>query len=65
MEVRSLEEFLEIASRAVECRVKKSKDVVKFKARAKRYLYTLKVPADKEGEVREKVSEKCAKLVEV
>jgi len=65
VEVKSVEEFLEVASRAIVCKVKKGKDYVKFKARTKRYLYTLKVPAEKEGEVREKIGDKCRNIVEV
>ena len=66
VEVRSLEEFKKIAERAVECRVKKvkprgkkgneekdekEKEIVKIKARTKRYLYTIKVEADKADEI--------------
>ncbi len=53
-EVKTVEEFLEAAKRAQECRVKKSyvyvkteqgvekKPILKVKARTRRYLYTLK-----------------------
>ena len=48
-EVKSVEEFLKLAERAEECRVKRLKDgVVKLKLRTPRYLYTLKVES---GEV--------------
>jgi len=63
VELKSVEEFREVARRAIECRVKKSKkgDVVKLKARTKRYLYTLKVPAEKLEEVLKEVE--CKKIV--
>ncbi|AEM39312.1 50S ribosomal protein L38E [Pyrolobus fumarii 1A] len=53
-EVKTVEEFLEAAKRASECRVKKSyvyvktengvekRPILKVKARTRRYLYTLK-----------------------
>ncbi len=53
-EVKTVEEFLEAAKRAKECRVKRSfiyvkteqgvekKPILKVKARTRRYLYTLK-----------------------
>ncbi|MHA1722437.1 MAG: hypothetical protein ACTSXW_05090 [Candidatus Baldrarchaeia archaeon] len=41
-EIKNAEKFLEIAKRAIECRVKRLGDVVKLKLRTKRYLYTLK-----------------------
>ncbi|MEB3851427.1 MAG: hypothetical protein LRS49_02445 [Desulfurococcales archaeon] len=65
VEVRSLEEFVEITRRAVECRVKRArqKGVVKVKARTRRYLYTYKTTEDKLGEVLSKV--KCKKIIDV
>ena len=60
VEIKNLEEFRKIAERAVECRVKKvrprgkkeeKKEIVKIKARTKRYLYTIKVEADKADEI--------------
>lgn len=65
VEVTDLERFKEIASRAVECRVKKQKkgDIVKIKARTKRYLYTIKVPADKAEEIVSQLQ--CKKIVYV
>ena len=63
VEVYSLEEFMEIAKRAIECRVKKNKNskYVKFKARTRRYLYTLKVDKDKADELVNKLP--CSKIV--
>jgi large subunit ribosomal protein L38e len=65
MEVTSLEKFVEITSRAVECRVKRYKKtkLVKVKARTKRYLYTFKTTEDKLDEVLSKV--KCPKIIDV
>ncbi len=60
-EVKSVDEFLEAAKRASECRVKKSyvyvktengvekKPILKVKARTRRYLYTLKFEDYKQG----------------
>jgi len=64
VELKSVEEFIEVTGRALECRVKKSKgdsDIVKLKARTRRVLYTIKVPADKVEEILSKV--KCPKIV--
>ncbi len=64
VEVKDLEEFVKITERAVECRVKRSRDgVVKVKARTRRYLYTYKTSEDKLEEVLGKV--KCKKIVDV
>jgi len=45
-EIKDPKEFLDIAKNAIECRVKRSGDVVKLKLRTKRYLYTLKTDAE-------------------
>ncbi len=58
-----MEEFVRVSERAVECRVKKSRGVVKVKARTRRYLYTYKTSEDKLDEVLSKV--KCGKIVDV
>ncbi len=65
VEIKNLEEFIEVTARAVECRVKKSRkgNVVKVKARTKRYLYTYKTTEDKLSEILGKV--KCKKIVYV
>ncbi|MFX1474549.1 MAG: hypothetical protein ACFFCO_03595 [Promethearchaeota archaeon] len=41
-EIQSEEEFLVLVDRAVECRVKRLRDMVKLKLRTSRYLYTYK-----------------------
>ncbi|MGQ4834609.1 MAG: hypothetical protein ACP6IS_12050 [Candidatus Asgardarchaeia archaeon] len=41
-EIFDVKEFIALAKNAVECRVKRSGDIVKLKLRTKRYLYTLK-----------------------
>ncbi len=41
-EIFSEEQFLELSERAIHCRVKRIKDVVKLKLRTKKYLYTFK-----------------------
>ncbi|MEM1533551.1 MAG: hypothetical protein QW369_02735 [Desulfurococcaceae archaeon] len=46
VEVKNKEDFMSIASRAVEIRVKKGREYAKVKARTKKYLYTLKVALD-------------------
>ncbi len=64
VEVRSLEEFIRVTERAIECRVKRVRksNVVKVKARTRRYLYTYKTTEDKLEEVLSKV--KCRKIVD-
>ena len=65
VEVTNLELFAEIARRAVECRVKRVRksNVVKVKARTKRYLYTYKTTEDKLQEVLSKIQ--CKQVVDV
>lgn len=65
VEITSLEEFIKITERAIECRVKRVRksNVVKVKARTKRYLYTYKTTEDKLEEVLSKV--KCKKIIDV
>ncbi len=64
VEVTSLDEFVKITERAVECRVKKARNgVVKVKARTRRTLYTFKTTEDKLKEVLDKV--KCKKIVDI
>jgi large subunit ribosomal protein L38e len=65
VEIYSLEEFVKISERAVECRVKRSrkKGEVKVKARTKRYLYTYKTSEDKLSEVLSQL--KCKKIIDV
>ncbi len=65
VEITSLEEFIKITERAIECRVKKVRksNVVKVKARTRRYLYTYKTTEDKLEEVLSKV--KCKKIIDV
>ncbi|MHA1626502.1 MAG: hypothetical protein ACTSVF_05445 [Candidatus Asgardarchaeia archaeon] len=54
-EVSSAEEFLEILPRALECRIKRSKDAVKLKLRTKRYLYTYKTTSEEAEELLKEV----------
>jgi len=57
-EIFSEEEFLQIAERAMVCRVKRLKDgTVKLKLRTPRYLYTLKTDERKAEELLKQV--KC------
>lgn len=64
VEVKNLEEFIEITARAVECRVKKARNgIVKVKARTRRTLYTYKTSEDKLDEILSKV--KCRKIVNI
>jgi large subunit ribosomal protein L38e len=41
-EIFSEERFIELSDRAIHCRVKRVKDLVKLKLRTKKYLYTYK-----------------------
>ena len=45
------EEFVRIAERAEECRVKRLKDIVKLKLRTPGELYTIKVNPEKAAEM--------------
>ena len=65
VEVSSLEDFVRVTERALECRVKKARrgGVVKVKARTRRYLYTYKTSEDKLEEVLSRV--KCRRIVNV
>jgi large subunit ribosomal protein L38e len=45
------EEFVRVSERAVECRVKRLKDVVKLKLRTPKELYTIKVDPEKAAEM--------------
>ncbi len=57
--------FIEIAKRAIECRVKKNEKegVAKVKARTKRYLYTYIVSLDKLDELLNRLP--CPRIIEV
>jgi ferritin-like protein len=50
-EVADTEEFVKIAERATECRVKRLKDIVRLKLRTSRQLYTIKVQPEKATEM--------------
>ena len=50
-EVTDVQEFVRISDRAVECRVKRLKDVVKLKLRTPSKLYTIKVDPEKAAEM--------------
>ena len=50
-EVSDAQEFVRISERAVECRVKRLKDVVKLKLRTPSKLYTIKVNPEKAAEM--------------
>ncbi|MEL9929332.1 MAG: hypothetical protein QXJ51_00400 [Sulfolobales archaeon] len=67
IEVKDLNKFIEIASRAIECRVVRGgeKRSSKIKARTRRYLYTYVVKEeDLEGLI-SKLKEVCKNLVEI
>uniref|UniRef100_A0A7C4BCU5 5'-nucleotidase n=1 Tax=Ignisphaera aggregans TaxID=334771 RepID=A0A7C4BCU5_9CREN len=61
------QEFLEVAKRAVECRVKRleKESIAKVKARTKRYLYTYKVSLQELDNLLEKLKTVCKNIVEV
>ncbi len=67
VELKTVEELVEVSKRAVECRVKEvtrgpeKGKIVKVKARTRRVLYTLKVPKEKLDEVLSKL--KCGRIV--
>ncbi len=65
VEIFDKEKFIEIAKRAVECRVKRieKEGIAKVKARTKRYLYTIKVKLDELEEFLKKLE--CNRIVEI
>lgn len=56
-ELKDVNKFIELSSKATECRVKRVKDTVKLKLRTVRYLYTLKVDPQGAEEIIKKI--KC------
>ena len=61
-EITNTDEFVGLSETAHECRVKRSKDLVKLKLRTPSQLYTLKVKVDKADDVIKRL--KC-EIVEV
>lgn len=55
IEIFDENEFLEIAKRAHECRVKRGDEIVKLKLRTKKRLYTIKLPPEKADELLSKI----------
>ena len=51
VEIYDINEFIEIAKRASECRIKRREDCVKVKLRTKKYLYTIKIKPEQLDEV--------------
>jgi len=50
-EIIDTENFLKIAERATECRVKRLKDIVRLKLRTSKQLYTIKVDPEKAADL--------------
>ncbi len=61
-EITNADKFVDISEEALECRVKRSKDVVKLKLRTPSRLYTYKVKVDRADDVLKRL--KC-EIVEV
>ncbi len=61
-EITSTDKFVTLSEGALECRVKRSKDVVKLKLRTPRQLFTYKVKVDRADDVLRRL--KC-EVVEV
>ncbi|MBS7655981.1 hypothetical protein KEJ50_05735 [Candidatus Bathyarchaeota archaeon] len=61
-EIFSIEEFIKLSDSALECRVKRTKGVVKLKLRTKKKLYTIKL---KESEAEEALKKVKCPIVEV
>jgi len=61
-EITNTDDFVGLSETAHECRVKRSKDVVKLKLRTPSQLYTLKVKVDRADDVIKRL--KC-EIVEV
>ncbi len=60
-------EFLDIAKRATECRIKKKEKegIAKVKARTKRYLYTYTISIDKLNEFLDRLKKVCSNIREI
>ena len=54
-ELKDVNKFIELSSSAVECRVKRIKNVVKLKLRTAKYLYTLKLEPGNAEEIIKKI----------
>ncbi|MDK6028237.1 5'-nucleotidase [Ignisphaera sp. 4213-co] len=65
--ISSEEEFIDVARKAEECRVKRipKKNIAKVKARTKRYLYTYKIQIQNLDALLEKLKSVCKNIVEV
>ncbi len=61
-EIAKLEEFVQLSETALECRVKRAKDLVKLKLRTPHQLYTFKTKVDRADDVIRRL--KC-EIVEV
>ncbi|MEM2127431.1 MAG: hypothetical protein QXD04_05925 [Candidatus Bathyarchaeia archaeon] len=58
-EIRDPEDFLALAEKALECRIKRLGEITKIKLRTPRQLYTLKINSEKVEEILGKI--KCPK----
>ncbi|MGC9147988.1 MAG: hypothetical protein ACP5GI_00870 [Sulfolobales archaeon] len=68
IEIKSLEEFIQVASRAIECRVVRggNKKIPKIKARTRRYLYTYVLKENENiDDIINKIRDVCKNIVEI
>ncbi len=65
IEVTDRSKFIELSSKARECRVvrREKEGIAKVKLRTKRYLYTIKIPLNEVDEFLKQL--KCEKIVEI
>uniref|UniRef100_A0A7C5XLM3 5'-nucleotidase n=1 Tax=Ignisphaera aggregans TaxID=334771 RepID=A0A7C5XLM3_9CREN len=65
--INNEEKFLEVAKKALECRVKRveKKGIAKVKARTKRYLYTYIIALDKLEELLSRLKNICNNIKEI
>ena len=61
-ELKDISKFIELSTKAVECRVIRIKDIVKLKLRTVKYLYTLKLEPESAEEIIKQI--KC-QVIEV
>lgn len=61
-EITNIDQFVSLSEGALECRVKRAKDIVKLKLRTPSQLYTYKVKVDRADDVLRRL--KC-EVVEV
>ncbi len=61
-EITDIEEFIQLSNQAIECRIRRSGNLVKLKLRTRKELYTIKLDANKAEQVLEGVNCEIAEI---